>query len=128
MNRVDSLWCVSVLQYVFIWLENGEQNMIDVYIYIYIYIHKHKAYEWKSQICTHERERERERERESNNFIRNELNVVIFSIICGLSQFTTKEHIARAALEAVCFQTREVRKLYTSITIRANITHISIER
>ena len=75
------------------------------------------------------RERERERERESViTFIRNELNVVIFSIICGLSQFTTKEHIARAALEAVCFQTREVRKLYTSITIRANITHISIER
>ncbi|KAH3868573.1 hypothetical protein DPMN_031723 [Dreissena polymorpha] len=29
-------------------------------------------------------------------------------IICGLSQFTTKEHIARAALEAVCFQTREL--------------------
>ncbi|KAL8620666.1 Glycerol kinase 3 [Nucella lapillus] len=29
-------------------------------------------------------------------------------IICGLSQFTSKEHIARAALEAVCFQTREL--------------------
>ncbi|CAC5390896.1 glpK [Mytilus coruscus] len=29
-------------------------------------------------------------------------------IICGLTQFTTKEHIARAALEAVCFQTREL--------------------
>ncbi|XP_011436344.3 glycerol kinase isoform X1 [Magallana gigas] len=29
-------------------------------------------------------------------------------IICGLTQFTTKEHIARAALEAVCFQTREI--------------------
>lgn len=29
-------------------------------------------------------------------------------IICGLSQFTTKEHISRAALEAVCFQTREL--------------------
>ncbi|XP_076438724.1 glycerol kinase 3-like isoform X2 [Babylonia areolata] len=29
-------------------------------------------------------------------------------IICGLSQFTNKEHIARAALEAVCFQTREL--------------------
>ncbi|KAK3588819.1 hypothetical protein CHS0354_028468 [Potamilus streckersoni] len=28
--------------------------------------------------------------------------------ICGLTQFTTKEHIARAALEAVCFQTREL--------------------
>ena len=36
------------------------------------------------------------------------LSLCIFSIICGLSQFTTKEHIARAALEAVCFQTREV--------------------
>ncbi|KAK7495455.1 hypothetical protein BaRGS_00013394 [Batillaria attramentaria] len=29
-------------------------------------------------------------------------------IICGISQFTTKHHIARAALEAVCFQTREI--------------------
>ena len=28
--------------------------------------------------------------------------------ICGLSQATTKSHICRAALEAVCFQTREV--------------------
>ncbi|XP_077986011.1 glycerol kinase-like isoform X2 [Glandiceps talaboti] len=29
-------------------------------------------------------------------------------IICGLTQFTSKAHIARAALEAVCFQTREI--------------------
>jgi len=29
-------------------------------------------------------------------------------IICGLSQFTTKAHICRASLEAVCFQTREL--------------------
>ncbi|XP_013394557.1 glycerol kinase isoform X1 [Lingula anatina] len=28
--------------------------------------------------------------------------------ICGITQFTTKAHIARAALEAVCFQTREL--------------------
>lgn len=28
--------------------------------------------------------------------------------ICGLTQFTTKAHIARAALEAICFQTREM--------------------
>ena len=32
----------------------------------------------------------------------------IFRIICGLTQFTNKCHIAFAALEAVCFQTREV--------------------
>ncbi|KAF7250976.1 Glycerol kinase [Varanus komodoensis] len=30
------------------------------------------------------------------------------SIICGLTQFTNKNHIAFAALEAVCFQTREI--------------------
>lgn len=30
------------------------------------------------------------------------------SIICGLTQFTTKSHIVRAALEAVCFQTRDI--------------------
>ncbi|ELU01270.1 hypothetical protein CAPTEDRAFT_119584 [Capitella teleta] len=29
-------------------------------------------------------------------------------IICGLSQFTNRCHIARACLEAVCFQTREL--------------------
>ncbi|CAG5127904.1 unnamed protein product [Candidula unifasciata] len=29
-------------------------------------------------------------------------------IICGLTQFTNKKHIARAALEAVCFQTKEL--------------------
>ncbi|XP_024432882.2 glycerol kinase 2 [Desmodus rotundus] len=29
-------------------------------------------------------------------------------IICGLTQFTNKSHIAFAALEAVCFQTREI--------------------
>ncbi|XP_048349972.1 glycerol kinase isoform X3 [Sphaerodactylus townsendi] len=29
-------------------------------------------------------------------------------IICGLTQFTNKKHIAYAALEAVCFQTREI--------------------
>lgn len=34
--------------------------------------------------------------------------LLVFSIICGLSQFSNKAHIARAVLEAVCFQTREV--------------------
>ncbi|CAH2987435.1 unnamed protein product [Chilo suppressalis] len=29
-------------------------------------------------------------------------------IICGLTSFTTKNHIIRAALEAVCFQTRDI--------------------
>ncbi|XP_066584551.1 glycerol kinase 3-like [Prorops nasuta] len=29
-------------------------------------------------------------------------------IICGLTAFTTKEHIIRASLEAVCFQTRDI--------------------
>ncbi|OAD59069.1 Putative glycerol kinase 3, partial [Eufriesea mexicana] len=29
-------------------------------------------------------------------------------IICGLTTFTTKEHIIRASLEAVCFQTRDI--------------------
>lgn len=29
-------------------------------------------------------------------------------ILCGLSQYTKKSHIARACLEAVCFQTRDV--------------------
>lgn len=33
----------------------------------------------------------------------------IFSrIICGLTAFTTKQHIIRASLEAVCFQTRDI--------------------
>ncbi|XP_051176148.1 glycerol kinase-like [Leptopilina boulardi] len=29
-------------------------------------------------------------------------------IICGLTAFTTKQHLIRAALEAVCFQTRDI--------------------
>lgn len=29
-------------------------------------------------------------------------------IICGLTAFSTKQHIVRAALEAVCFQTRDI--------------------
>ncbi|GBP75324.1 Glycerol kinase 3 [Eumeta japonica] len=29
-------------------------------------------------------------------------------IICGITAFTTKKHIIRAALEAVCFQTRDI--------------------
>ncbi|XP_044009771.1 glycerol kinase-like isoform X2 [Aphidius gifuensis] len=29
-------------------------------------------------------------------------------IICGLTAFTTKQHIVRASLEAVCFQTRDI--------------------
>ena len=32
----------------------------------------------------------------------------LYSVICGLTQYTNKAHLARAALEAVCFQTREV--------------------
>lgn len=31
-----------------------------------------------------------------------------FRIICGLTAFSTKQHIIRAALEAVCFQTRDI--------------------
>lgn len=31
-----------------------------------------------------------------------------FRIICGLTGFTTKNHIIRASLEAICFQTRDV--------------------
>lgn len=29
-------------------------------------------------------------------------------VICGMTQFTTKGHIIRAALEAICFQTRDI--------------------
>lgn len=31
-----------------------------------------------------------------------------FRIICGLTAFTTKQHIIRSCLEAVCFQTRDI--------------------
>ena len=33
---------------------------------------------------------------------------IAFRIICGLSGFSTKDHIVRAALESVCFQTRDI--------------------
>lgn len=29
-------------------------------------------------------------------------------VICGLTAYTTKDHIIRATLEAICFQTRDV--------------------
>lgn len=38
-----------------------------------------------------------------------ERNAIFSSrIICGLTAFTTKQHIIRASLEAVCFQTRDI--------------------
>lgn len=40
------------------------------------------------------------------------------SIICGLTQFTNRNHLAFAALEAVCFQTREVSLLFSSLKRR----------
>ena len=38
--------------------------------------------------------------------------VYSYRLICGLTHYTTKSHIARACLEAVCFQTREVSTLF----------------
>ena len=38
--------------------------------------------------------------------------------ICGITQFHTKSHIAFAALEAICFQTREVE---TELVIKSFI-------
>lgn len=32
----------------------------------------------------------------------------IFSVICGLTEETSKQHIVKAAMEAVCFQTRDI--------------------
>jgi len=31
-----------------------------------------------------------------------------FRALCGLTHFTRKAHIVRAALEAICFQTRDI--------------------
>uniref|UniRef100_A0A8C7BKR3 glycerol kinase n=1 Tax=Neovison vison TaxID=452646 RepID=A0A8C7BKR3_NEOVI len=50
-------------------------------------------------------------------WLRDNLGIIktseeIGEIICGLTQFTNKCHIAFAALEAVCFQTREVIKAF----------------
>lgn len=36
------------------------------------------------------------------------LIIICYRIICGLTAFTTKQHIIRASLEAVCFQTRDI--------------------
>ena len=33
---------------------------------------------------------------------------LFYSVICGLSEDTSQGHIVRAALEAVCFQTRDI--------------------
>lgn len=34
--------------------------------------------------------------------------IFMFRTICGLTQFTRKAHIVRAALEAISFQTRDI--------------------
>lgn len=36
------------------------------------------------------------------------LNLYSFRIICGLTSFTKRHHIIRAALEAICFQTNDI--------------------
>lgn len=41
-------------------------------------------------------------------FLGNQTLCLHFSIICGITAYTTKQHIIRAALEAVCFQTRDI--------------------
>lgn len=33
-------------------------------------------------------------------------------IICGLTAFTTKSHVIRAALESICFQTHDILKAF----------------
>lgn len=55
-----------------------------------------------------------------------------FRIMCGLTSFTKRHHIIRAALEAICFQTKDVlvaiessigtklRKLYVDGPVAAN--------
>lgn len=35
-------------------------------------------------------------------------DLFIFSVICGITEDTQQYHIIRAALEAVCFQTRDI--------------------
>lgn len=45
------------------------------------------------------------------------------SIICGLTQFTNKSHLAFAALEAVCFQTREVSGVPSKTCLTAAISY-----
>ena len=34
--------------------------------------------------------------------------VCVSSVICGLTQFTTRAHLARATLESVCYQTKDI--------------------
>ena len=38
----------------------------------------------------------------------------LISLIIGLTNYTTRAHLCRAVLEAVCFQSREVRLLFTT--------------
>ncbi|KAF4086643.1 hypothetical protein AMELA_G00086050 [Ameiurus melas] len=47
-------------------------------------------------------------------------------IICGLTQFTNRNHLAFAALEAVCFQTREVLDAMTRDS-GASLTQLQVD-
>lgn len=35
-------------------------------------------------------------------------SLLFYSVICGLTEETTKNHVVKAALEAVCFQTTDI--------------------
>ncbi|XP_037933770.1 glycerol kinase [Teleopsis dalmanni] len=47
-------------------------------------------------------------------------------IICGLTQFTTKHHIIRAALESICFQTRDVLE-YMQAEVRIDLQKLQVD-
>ena len=46
-------------------------------------------------------------------------------VICGLTQFTTKEHIARATLESVCYQVKHEPRFTFEIPLMTGVTRSS---
>lgn len=47
------------------------------------------------------------------------MDISICRIICGLTAFTTRNHLIRAALEAICFQTHDIVDAFeTSLGLR----------
>lgn len=62
-----------------------------------------------SVVCTHLIGiRKREGKLYINGFRSTTINILLSRILCGLTEEVQKGHIVRAALEAVCFQVRDI--------------------
>ena len=54
-----------------------------------------------------------------------EIQNLLIGLIMGMTQYTTKAHIVRAALEGICYQTREVKYLHSFVSFYTYLLFLS---